>query len=183
MVRPLVVPVSFSPCRRGDREFGSIIISSLPRLLASERSARRVAAYIPDVSAYARQSYQDGIRFLFGTSENCPIQDDPETELDPMQDDPENGRNRVGKPLGNAHQNAECRDSDKFPNHRVFESQRGDRVQRSKPREGEPTGSKKCLSTRKPEARAKNVADCYKLLQNAKNLEIRRPDGFAPFPS
>jgi hypothetical protein len=41
---------------------------------------------------------------------------------------------RVGKPLENAHQNAECRESDKFTNQRVFESQRGDRVQRSKPR-------------------------------------------------
>ena len=35
-----------------------------------------------------------------------PIQDDPETELIPKQDDPENGRIGVGKPLGNAHQNA-----------------------------------------------------------------------------
>jgi hypothetical protein len=62
--------------------------------------------------------------------------------LIPMQDDPENGRDRVGKPLGNAHQNAECRESDKFTNQRVSESQRGNRVQRSKLRRGVHLGEK-----------------------------------------
>jgi hypothetical protein len=42
-----------------------------------------------------------------------------------MQDDPENGRNKVGKPLGNADQNAACRESDKFTNQRVFEAGAG----------------------------------------------------------
>jgi hypothetical protein len=62
--------------------------------------------------------------------------------LIPMQDDPENGRNGVGKPLGNADQNAECRESDTFTNQRVLEGQRGDRVQRAKPWRGLRLGRK-----------------------------------------
>src|SRR5580692_8074749 len=56
--------------------------------------------------------------------------------LIPMQDDPENGRIGVGKPLGNAHQNAACGKSYQFTNRRVFEGERGNRIQRAKPHGG-----------------------------------------------
>src|ERR1700722_15063667 len=60
----------------------------------------------------------------------------------PMQDDPENGRIGVGKPLGNAHQNAECRESYQFTDQRVFERQRRNRIQRAKPHGGLCLGRK-----------------------------------------
>src|SRR5580692_12354980 len=91
--------------------------------------------------------------------------------LIPMQDDPENGRNRVGKPLGNAHQNAECRESDKFTNQRVFEGQRGDRVQRAKPRGGVHLGRKDACRPGVPAA-TEEAAGCDPgLLEQGRRVE------------
>jgi hypothetical protein len=42
----------------------------------------------------------------------------------------------MGKPLGNAHQNAECRKSYQFTNQRVFEGQRENRIRRANPHGG-----------------------------------------------
>src|ERR1700744_2029944 len=53
--------------------------------------------------------------------------------LIPMQDDPENGRIGMGKPLGNADQNAACGKSYQFTNRRVFEGKCGHRIQWTKP--------------------------------------------------
>jgi hypothetical protein len=49
----------------------------------------------------------------------CLLDGNFKSQIHPMQDDPENGRSWFGKPLGNAHQNAECRESDKFANQRA----------------------------------------------------------------
>src|ERR1035437_2401904 len=54
-------------------------------------------------------------------------------DLIPIQDDPENGRCRVGMPRGNAHQNAECRESNAVADRRVFEGQRRDGIRWRKP--------------------------------------------------
>src|SRR5580692_850446 len=91
--------------------------------------------------------------------------------LIPMQDDPENGRNRVGKPLGNAHQNAECRESDEFTNQRVFESQRGDRIQRSKPCGGVHLGRKDACRPGIPAATEEAAGRDPRLLEQGRRLE------------
>src|ERR1035437_5345514 len=48
--------------------------------------------------------------------------------LIPIQDDPKNGRCWVGEPLGNADQNAECRESEPLANWGISEGQRRNRV-------------------------------------------------------
>jgi outer membrane protein len=71
-----VVPASFEV--RPREEYVQIACSENPEILAAEEAVRKAkagvaaakSAYIPDVTAFARQSYQDGVPFLvrnFGT--------------------------------------------------------------------------------------------------------------------
>jgi hypothetical protein len=91
--------------------------------------------------------------------------------LIPMQDDPENGRIGVGKPLGNAHQNAACRESYQFANQRVFEGQRGNRIQRAKSQGGLCLGRKNAGRPGIPAATQEAAGPNPGLLEQGRRVE------------
>ena len=78
----------------------------------------------------------------------------------------------MGKPLGNAHQNAACGKSYQFTNRRVFEGERGNRIQRAKPHGGLCLGRKNAGRPGIPAAAQETAGRNTGVLEQGRRVEL-----------